>query len=109
MIDQIGNEAQRAEKKEARREDDEDSLSNYIVINPQVYHEMKEEARKEYEQKAKRGKLMVPRPVHSSKTGGGGGGLLSKWNSPYRLTCSTILVSARRMSSLCLLATKLVF
>ena len=35
--------------------------------------------------------------------------LLSKWNSSHRLTCSTILVSIRRISSLCSPAAKLVF
>ena len=56
MIDQFGNVVPRAEKEEARREDDGESLSDYIVINPQDYHEMKEKAKKEYEQKAKKGK-----------------------------------------------------
>ena len=35
--------------------------------------------------------------------------LLSKWNSSHRLTCSTIIVSIRRISSLCSPAAKLVF
>lgn len=65
MIEQFGNDTPRAEKEEARRGDDErkaasshsveEALSDYIVINPQDYREMKEKARKEHEQKTKKG------------------------------------------------------
>ena len=57
MIDHFGNDAPRAESAEVRTEDGLESLSDYIVVEPQNYREMKEKARKEHEQqKAKRGK-----------------------------------------------------
>lgn len=65
MIDDCGNDTPRAEKVETRRGDDEkkaadghsveEALSDYIVISPQDYREMKEKARKAHEQKAKTG------------------------------------------------------